>query len=480
MKNFTLILLSFIGSWSAFAQTNTLPEIVLVPWASGFTNPVDIENADGGRMFVVEQPGTIQLVTADGTNRTEFLNIVDRVESSGFEQGLLGLAFDPDYGSNGFFYVHYTNKAKNSQFSRFSVDPNNSNKALPQSEVKMLEDDDPYDNHNGGQMQFGPDGYLYFTLGDGGNAGDPGNRAQDVTEIFGKLMRIDPQDNGTYAIPATNPYAGVVGAREEIWATGLRNAWRFSFDLVTGDIWIADVGQDRWEEIDFQPYSSAGGENYGWSCREGLHFYKGNCDQNGVSFTDPIAEYAHSDADTLDCGGSVTGGFVYRGNIYPNMYGKYLYTDFCTGVMRTTYWNGTAWTSAEIGNFTPYAYSTFGEHQNGELLLADKTNGIIYTITDKSQTTSIPPSGELTGLNSLTLTPNPNDGNYTIRFNSDHPETYTLNLFDNTGRKVWQERKQAIEGANEWAFTNATLSTGYYFLQIQSPTGTSTLHFVTR
>ena len=476
MKKFTLLPALFLATFSLFAQTNTLPDIVLVPFIDGLDNPVGIEHAGDSRLFILEQGGRIWMANSSGEIVSQFLDLTDRVYSGGFEQGLLGIAFDPNYATNGYFYVHYTNLAENNQFSRFSVDPNDATKAMPSSEVKFLEDNDPFENHNSGQMKFGPDSLLYFTLGDGGNAGDPMNNAQDLSSIMGKLMRIDPNPNGTYSIPFDNPFAETANARGEIWASGLRNPWRFSFDRLTGDLWIPDVGQDDWEEVNMQPAESAGGENYGWSCREGTYFFKSDCDDNGILFTEPIAEYAHSTDTSLLCEGSITGGYIYRGSLYPNMYGKYIYNDFCTGVMRTTYWNGAQWITAELGQYTPFAYSTFGEDINGELLLADKISGIIYKVTDQS-VVSVDEDRLVSG--KIYLTPNPNHGNYTLQLINDQPERYTIKLFDYTGRQVREDNKQGISGPNEWLFSNPGLPPGQYFIQVQSSTGSSVIPFVT-
>src|SRR5687767_10350750 len=382
MKRTTSILVLLLLFTYLRSQTNTLPDINLELFSSGFSQPVGIEHAGDARLFIVEQTGKIKIVTPDGKSKGPFLNLTDKIsQNPGFEQGLLGLTFDPEYSDNGYFYIHYTNLAGNSTISRLSVNPNNPDKALPSSELIMFTNVDPFRNHNSGQLAFGPDGYLYFTMGDGGAGGDPFNNGQDLSTTFGKILRIDPTNDG-YDIPPSNPYAGMEGMAEEIWASGLRNPWRFSFDLATGDLWLPDVGQNTWEEVNFAPASSNGGENYGWSCREGLHFFEADCDDNGIPFTDPIAEYMHSEDPAFLCSGSITGGFVYRGDEYPDMYGKYIYTDFCTGVFRTTFWDGSAWVTAELGNFTPFAYSTFGQDVSAELYVANKTNGTIYRVTD--------------------------------------------------------------------------------------------------
>ena len=483
MKRINLVTGLLFTALLARTQTDVLPTIALEPFSSGFSSPVGIEHAGDSRLFVVEQTGKIRIVDANGNHKSHFLNLTDKIQATGFEQGLLGLAFDPDYADNGYFYVHYTNLEGNNQFSRFSVNPRNPNKALPSSEVMFLEDDDPFGNHNSGQMKFGPDGYLYFALGDGGSGGDPFNNAQNIGSIMGKLMRVDPNEDGSYSIPEDNPYVGVEGAMEEIWATGLRNPWRFTFDLETGDLWIPDVGQNAWEEINFTPASTAGGVNYGWSCREGLHFFKADCDDNGTAFTDPIAEYAHDENPEFFCSGSVTGGYVYRGETYPDMYGKYFYVDFCTGALYTTYWDGVAWVTAALDPLTPFAYSTFGEDINGELYIADKTGGAIYRFTDGG---AVPFAINPDDVNavatidySLSVYPNPNDGAFSITFEGRTDAAYHVDILDFTGRTVYSESRNALKGENDWDFAGLRLSTGYYTLRMLTPDGITVTNFIT-
>jgi len=366
-------------------------DVTLVPFASGFDTPVAMAHAGDSRLFVVEKAGTIHIVQSDGTVLgTPFLDITTLV-STGGEQGLLGLAFHPNYGSNGFFYVHYTDTAGDTQVSRYTVsgDPNVAN---PLSAFPIFDEPQPFANHNGGGLAFGPDDYLYISLGDGGGACDPGDRSQDPTEVLGKLLRIDVDSGSPYAIPPTNPFAGSMTAREEIWVLGLRNPWRFSFDRLTGDMYIADVGQNRVEEIDFQPAASAGGGNYGWDCYEGNGLSSlppSNCSTTATCapasmFTFPIHEYDH------DSGCSVTGGYVYRGTASPVLDGHYFFTDFCSDEISslTTPDNGMTWTlnsfGALAGNFSP---TTFGEDSSGEVYVTG-FSGVIYRITG---TASAPP-----------------------------------------------------------------------------------------
>ncbi|MGD8490211.1 MAG: PQQ-dependent sugar dehydrogenase, partial [Anaerolineae bacterium] len=294
--------------------------------ASGFERPVQVTHAgDGsGRLFVVEQPGRIKIIEEGNTLPEPFLDITGLVVYGG-ERGLLGLAFHPDYPSNGYFYVNYTRVEDGATvIVRYSVSPSNPDRADPNSASVLLEIPQPYTNHNGGQLLFSPvDGYLYIGMGDGGSGGDPENNAQDTSTLLGAMLRLDVDSATPYAIPPDNPYVGVDG-RDEIWAIGLRNPWRFSFDRDNGDLYIGDVGQNEWEEIDYQAAGTPGGVNFGWRCKEGSHEYNFVGDCLAAELTDPIAEYSHDD------GRSVTGGFVYRGQDYPALTGRYFYADYVT------------------------------------------------------------------------------------------------------------------------------------------------------
>ncbi len=349
-------------------------------------DPIGIENAgDGsGRLFIVQQPGVIAVW--DGTQflPTPFLDIQDRVNDNSSERGLLGLAFHPDYETNGLFYVHYSDSSGDTQISRFSVtaDPD---VADPNSELPILSQNQPFNNHNGGKLAFGPDGYLYIALGDGGSGGDPQGNGQDLGTLLGKLLRIDvdgddfPGDlNANYAIPADNPFVGLAG-RDEIWAYGLRNPWRFSFDRENGDLFIGDVGQNVIEEVDLQPASSSGGENYGWNRMEGSDCFEPPTDCNDGSLVLPILEYPHFDGGFLGC--SITGGFRYRGSRNPLLQGVYFYGDYCTGRV----WGGVEieglWTSP-APLVTSFSIPAFGEGEDGELYLSDLDTNTIYRLHD--------------------------------------------------------------------------------------------------
>lgn len=322
--------------------------------ASGLRQPVDIQDARdrSPRLFIVERPGRVRILQAGQLLAAPFLDITDRVEDGSSEQGLLGLAFHPDFANNGFFYLNYTGAGGGTVIARFSAssDPNLADAA---SETRLLTVAQPFANHNGGGVAFGPDGYLYLGLGDGGAAGDPFGNGQNLDSLPGKILRIDVNEGEPYSIPADNPFGS------EVWHFGLRNPWRFSFDRATGDMYVADVGQNQWEEIDFAP-SGQGGLNFGWNIMEGNHDYADGS-QSGLAA--PVAEYDHSQ------GCSVTGGYVYRG-LMPEWQGLYLYGDYCSGRIWGLLNSDQGWQAREL--FRPgYHISTFGEDASGELYVAD-------------------------------------------------------------------------------------------------------------
>lgn len=371
-----LITLFFTFSLTfSFAQI----DIELLPYASGFSSPIDIANAGDPRLFVVERAGTIKVIEQSGVVISfPFLDITDRVHFTGgqSEQGLLSLTFHPDYFMNGFFYVHYIRSNDNSVISRFQVDPQNPNIANASSELILMDVPQPFSNHNGGDLAFGPDGYLYIGFGDGGSAGDPGNRAQNTQTFMGKMLRIDVDNGSPYAIPTDNPFVNNSDVLDEIWSIGLRNPWRFSFDRTTGDMWIGDVGQNAQEEIDVQLASSTGGENYGWRCYEGTNPYNTNGCGSVGEYVPPVFTYPHG---TGSC--SVTGGFVYRGTESPYLVGKYVLGDYCSGKLWTVEPDGNGgWTSAERGTFPGYNFSSFGEGFQGEMYVATLSSGTIYKL----------------------------------------------------------------------------------------------------
>ena len=355
--------------------------IQLAMFASGYSVPVDIAHAGDNRLFVVEKRGTIKIVDTTGQKWTEpFLDITDLVRSSESERGLLGMCFHPAYSSNGYFYLNYTRKGDGSTvIARYNVDSLDQEKADPSSAKVLLVVSQPYSNHNAGDLEFGPDGYLYIGLGDGGSGNDPENRSQNRLELLGKMLRIDVDEGDPYGIPMDNPYVDDSLTLNEIWAIGLRNPWRYSFDRVTGDFYIADVGQSNREEVNVEAFMSAGGANYGWRCYEGNHAHiTMNCEEEDA-FTFPAFAYAH---EGFNCSGSITGGYVYRGSQNPDLYGQYIFTDYCTGKFRS--WSPNDSTARIILSGSTRSYTTFGEDASGEIYVASG-NGNIYRI---NQTTS--------------------------------------------------------------------------------------------
>jgi glucose/arabinose dehydrogenase len=345
----------------------------------GLERPVAVRNAgdSSSRLFIVEQSGRIRIVDEKGLRSNPFLDISTRVRSSSGEQGLLGLAFHRDYESNGRFFVNYTDLAGDTVVAEFARSVEDPDRADPGSEAIIMTIEQPRSNHNGGDIAFGPDGYLWIATGDGGGAGDPDRNGQSRETLLGKLLRIDVDSGSTYTIPPDNPFIDDPDARDEIWALGLRNPWRFSFDRVTGDLFIGDVGQGTREEIDFEKRTDPGGRNYGWNTMEGSRcFQNDSCSTDGL--TPPIAEYGRLS------GCSVIGGYVYRGVRFPALRGLYLYGDYCSGTI-----SGLApspvegWTSAIVGE-TDAQISSFGEDEDGELYLADLESGALYVITGKA------------------------------------------------------------------------------------------------
>jgi glucose/arabinose dehydrogenase len=349
--------------------------------AGGLDDPIGITAAyDGsGRLFVNERAGRVRIIGPGGTLRDDpFVDLTSRIEAGG-ERGLLGLAFHPDFAHNRRLFVHYSRAGDGATVVSELRAAADLETADPSSERVLLTVAQPFANHNGGQLAFGPDGYLYIGLGDGGSAGDPFGNAQNRNVLLGKILRIDvdaaPQGERAYAVPRDNPF-GPDGADPgaglpEIWAFGLRNPWRFSFDPDSGDLFIGDVGQGSWEEIDRQPVDSTGGENYGWNAMEGRHCYQADCDQD--RYVKPTADYGH------DQGCSVTGGYVYRGAAQPTLRGVYVFADYCSGLVFTL--------QADLSTNAPkrvldsdLGISAFGTDEGGELYLADINGGGIYRV----------------------------------------------------------------------------------------------------
>ena len=359
------------------ARESGWPRITLTRKTGGLEKPTSITHAGDGskRLFVTEQEGRIIMLKNFVPEKTPFLDIRDRVGCCG-ERGLLSVVFPAGYAGKRYFYVNYTNKNGDTVVARYrlTVDPD---QADPKSEEAVLFVKQPFANHNGGQLAFGPDGFLYIGMGDGGAAGDPFENGQNPDTLLGKMLRIDVESRTRpYSIPPGNPFINKKGHRPEIWALGLRNPWRFSFDRKTGDLYIADVGQNKYEEVHVQPASSLGGENYGWDIVEGAHcFQSKKCDTTGLVM--PVVEYDHSK------GCSITGGMVYRAREYPSLQGIYFYSDYCSGRIWGLRQSGDRWQTKELLK-SGLAVSTFGEDEDGNIYLADHGNGALYKVDSVS------------------------------------------------------------------------------------------------
>lgn len=354
----------------------TFPNAENYTWqlvASGLVRPVDLQPDGSGRLFVVEKIGHIHVIEDGLLVDTPFLNIEDRVNDSSNEMGLLGLAFHPNYAQNGYFYVNYTGSGGDTFISRFQVAANNPYLADPASEFNLLRLNQPFPNHNGGGLAFGPDGYLYAGLGDGGAAGDPLDNAQNPKSLLGKILRIDVDHGDPYDIPADNPFYGIQDdeARREIWRLGLRNPWRISFDKLTGDLYIADVGQNAWEEVNHLSPMDVSPINFGWPIYEGTHRYKGSLPEGPTIM--PVAEYSHQEG-----GCSVTGGYVYRGAM-PEWNGIYLYGDYCSGLVWGLMRSGGGWQTQVLFD-TDVRITSFGQDEAGEIYLIGDGGGVYQLI----------------------------------------------------------------------------------------------------
>ena len=358
------------------------PGLIATRVVTGLSSPLDLQSAPGdrARLFVVEQAGRIRVVRGGSLLASPFLDISARI-SSGGERGLLGLAFHPQYGTNGRFFVNYTDRNGDTRISEFRAAQPAGDTADAASERELMFVRQPFSNHNGGGLAFGPDGFLYIGLGDGGSGGDPQGNAQNLGTRLGKMLRIDVNGAAPFAVPPDNPLAGCAGALPEIWAWGLRNPWRFSFDRGTGDLYIGDVGQGALEEIDVGLASRRGGENYGWNTMEGSRCYSPSSGCNMSGLTLPVTDYGRSD------GFSVTGGVVYRGCRMPGYAGQYFYADYGSGMIRSFRLDGSGratdprdWTAALGGAARVIRNpSSFGVDADGEIYIVDY-DGEVYRI----------------------------------------------------------------------------------------------------
>ena len=430
-----------------------------------FTQPVEIvsSNDESNRLFVLSQPGKIYsfAVNQNVQSANLFLDIESSILSGG-EQGLLGLAFHPNFRTNRTFFVYYTKaNPRRSVISKYLVSSSNPNLADVNSETVLMEIEQPYSNHNGGKIAFGSDGYLYISLGDGGSGGDPQNNGQNISTALGSILRIDidNKDAGKeYSIPSDNPFINNSTAAKEIYAYGLRNVWKFNFDYETNLLWAADVGQNEYEEINL----IENGKNYGWRLMEGFHCYNpSNCNQTGLSL--PIHEYGHNDSG----GYSVTGGHVYRGIEASELVGKYIYGDFISGnIWALVYSNNTVLSNQLIFE-TNYTISTFGEDENRNLYFADYNSGKIYKITG-SPVTSITENLSPNKIELYQNYPNPFNPKTSIEYSVPSNEFVLLSIFDVLGREIIrlvEEQKSA--GKHKVNFDAGDLSSGIYYYQLK-------------
>ena len=445
MKN-TLLLICAFFCLNALSQT-----IVLTNFSSGFSSPLGLKNAGDERLFVVEQGGVIKIVDLNGVvNTTPFLDI-ESIVNAGGERGLLGLAFHPEYQTNGRFFVHYSNNSGDTQISEFSVSSSNPDIANPNSEVMILTVPQPFSNHNGGTIAFGPqDGYLYIGLGDGGGGGDTNNNAQNPNLLIGKLLRIDidSQSGGTnYTIPGDNPFTDDPSTRDEIWATGLRNPFRFTMDPDSNTIWMGDVGQNAREEVNRASLNQAG-LNYGWRCYEGnAPFNTAGCpDEQDLTF--PVFDYSWNG------GGSVIGGYVYRGQLWSDLFDQYIFADI-DGMISTL--NTTNLSYINQGNY-PGTWVGFGEDINKELYIVN-LGGSISKIEGVELNT--PDNSDLRVL----LYPNPATDFVTIKLQTQVMEK--LQISDIKGGVLYAETLQS----NQKELNTSSFAKGMYFLTITTTNG---------
>lgn len=469
MKRISISLIGLLFFIAGCKQTTAQLQIMPAFPNLSFEQPVDIQFPDDGskRLFVVSQPGTIYVFENNNsvTIKKVFLDIRDKVLFGG-EHGLLGLAFHPDYKNNGYFYINYTtSNPRRTVVSRFKVSANDPDAADRSSELILLTVDQPFSNHNGGQTSFGPDGYLYISLGDGGSGGDPQNYAQNLRSLLGKILRIDVNNrsgNLNYSIPSDNPFKGNTNdLREEIYAFGLRNVWRFSFDRPTGKLWAADVGQNAWEEINI----IENGKNYGWRIMEGNHCYNPATNCNTTNLTMPVWEYGRNDLG----GYSITGGYVFRGTSASELNGKYIYGDFVSGNI----WSLELTGSNAVNNLlfsTSHSISTFGIDQNDELYFANYSTGRLYKFrgtTTKVGLNTIPDSYKL-----FQNYPNPFNPSTNFSFEIPREGNVSLKIYDTLGTEIatlLNEHKQAGYYNLEFnAFTSSekSLPSGIYFYSL--------------
>lgn len=470
LSKFIIVLILIIGGSETQAQFSfevAFPNLT-------FSNPVDLQNAGDGtnRIFVVEQSGIIKVFENNPSQNSTrvFLDIRDRLTSGG-ETGLLGLAFHPDYENNGYFYVNYT--APNplrTVISRFNVSTTNPDSADKNSELILLSYDQPYANHNGGQVAFGPDGYLYISSGDGGSGGDPQNNAQNVKNLLGKILRIDvnnPSGGLNYSIPPDNPFVDSTGSvKKEIYAWGLRNPWRMSFDFVSGWLWTGDVGQGAREEINI----IQNGKNYGWKCYEGNLEYNTSGCLPSSNYVFPIWDYPRSE------GISVTGGYVYRGLNVPELYGKYIYGDYGSKKIWALEYDGINAATNQLLLTASGNVISFGLDQNQELYMTS-FDGKIYRFTPT--TTGVNEEIVVRDFSLFQNYPNPFNPTTSIKFALPERSKATLTVFNALGSEIAVLKDETLsQGIHNITWNATDFSSGVYFVRITAESLSSNKTFL--
>jgi len=435
-------------------------DIAIESFGTGFNSPVAIKNAGDNRLYIVEQDGYIQILNADGTkNATPFLDIDARVIDipSQDERGLLGLTFHPDYATNGYFFVNYINLSGNTVVSRFSVTAN-PEEADNTSELIILTYAQPYPNHNGGDLNFGADGYLYISSGDGGSFGDPDQNSQNLSNFLGKMLRIDVNNTSggnNYAIPPGNPFTSNGAALDEIWAYGLRNPWKFSFDSLNNNLWIADVGSMTKEEINMIS-SATSSTNFGWRCYEGNSEYDLTDCPAMNTLTFPIAEYTHNSSGNFKC--SIIGGYVHRGSVNTVFNGYYFFADYCSNEIGVLDFDGGDFTISYSNVFSGNGWTSFGEDINGELYIAGGNSGNIYKV--------IPDNLSINDFDLAAIKMYPNPTSSIVNFDFKNTITPTeITIFDIRGKQ--------IKAFNQFSSNTLKLSTdsfskGLYLIRIKN------------
>lgn len=461
MKNFTFLFL--FSPMLLLAQTFGVQTYV-----TGLSSPVEITHPPGdSRLFVVQQTGAIRIVKPTGPttgtlNATNFLTLNTAIISNGSERGLLGLAFHPNYASNGYFYVNYTRTGDGATVvARYKVSDANPDIADPNSWFEIITIAQPFSNHNGGTIRFGPDGYLYIGMGDGGSGGDPGNRAQNINENLGKMLRLDVDtgsDDVKYEIPPGNPFADgdtPVPGNDEIWALGLRNPWKWSFNRLNGDLWIADVGQGEVEEVNKTTAPLTSGLNFGWRCYEGSASFNTSGCLAASNYVFPLEDYTQ----TATGGCAVTGGYYYTGSLYPNFLGKYIFGDYCLGKIFTLNDAGTLTISPNITGLNNV--TTFGEDINGELYVVNASTGAMFRIIDTSLGLANMADG------GFSMYPNPAASEVFIRSTSDRTLS-TFSLYDLSGKLLMT---QSLANVETNTINTGSLQSGLYVATVEDTSG---------